>query len=183
MKKALIIIGAVFAGLALLAIVGSMLPSDEPQKVVIVKETMEATPIPAVETPATLSGEEEKVYEFIASSYPKVDALFAETCEMVDGEGEALDDIQTLIDNATAFATVAEKWADMDYAMGEVGSLESAFEEYMVASRKFYKNWLNGINGGNVTQCAKNAVVARNKAEKWAPRVEERLAEIEDTIY
>jgi len=183
MKKALIIIGAVFAGLVLLAIVGSMLPSDEPQEVIIVEKT--STPAPTEEQTSSLSPKEQAVYEFIARNYPKAQKLFANTRAVTDKEftNDGYSDIKTIVADATAFRKIAQPWADMDYQYGAVEELEEDFETYMVAVRTYYKNWLNGISGGNAERCATNAVKAEYKAEKLAPRIEGHLDQLGEGSY
>lgn len=178
MKKALIIIGAVFAGLALLAIVGSMLPSDEPQKVVIVTETQTPTAEPAISEPdpvVVLNDQEQRVYSFVERTYPKLDTLYGRTLKAIDRNS-----VTGLVACCEQFIAYGKGWKRLDWANGEVTDLETAFGEYMEANRRYYKNWLNGtVGGGNLTQCATNAIKAEESMTKWAPRVEEELAAVE----
>ncbi len=175
MKKTLIIIGAVFAGLALLAIVGSMLPSDEPQEVIVV----EPTPTQEPEAPAepTLTAEELRVYRYIERTLPKTNRLYERMLRAIDRES-----MNGLIACSEEYITYAKSWEKLDWANGEVTDLETAFGEYMEGNRKFYKNWLAGVVGdGNVEQCAANAVKAERAINRWAPRVEDELAAIDST--
>lgn len=177
MKKALIIIGAVFAGLALLAIVGSLLPSDEPQEVIVVEPTpaQEAD----VQAAAALTDEELRVYRYIERTFPKVDDLYSRTQDAID-----VEDPSALVSCCEEFIKYAKTWERLDWANGEVTDLETAFGAYMEGSRKFYKNWLAGTFGdGNVSQCAANAIKAQDTIETWAPRVEDRLVELEAEVY
>lgn len=189
MKKALIIIGAVFGGLILLAIVGSMLPSDEPQEVVIVTKT--ETPAAAIDTSVeeeavALTSDEQRVYDYIAEMYPRVQKDFKKSCTFTDGEvtnndAENLKAIATITECATSFIPYAEEWNNLDWGYGEVSNLEDAFDAYMKGVSRYYVNWLDGISGGNVEACSRRAVLAELKAEKWAPRVEDELDAISNT--
>ena len=183
MKKALIIIGAIFLGLIALAIVGSILPEDPALTVdkdaEIAQPVIEEAPEPA----PTLDNDEQRVYDFIAENYPKIDKLFNETLITVDiADGDSETALLDLVDDASTYVELAKGWEELDWAGGKVRTLETAFGQYMVGTRRFYKNWLNGtVGGGDTTQCAKNAVKAQLLAEEWAPRVEERLEHIDNT--
>lgn len=178
MKKALIIIGAVFAGLALLAIIGSFLPSDEPQQVVIVDPTPAAeaeAPAPATE----LTSEELRVYRYIDRTFPETERIYARMLKAIERENPA-----DLVACCEQYIRYGKTWERLDWANGEVTDLETAFGEYMEGNRKFYKNWLSGTFGeGNMRQCAANAIKAQDAIEKWAPRVEDRLGELEAEVY
>ena len=189
MKKALIIIGAVFAGLALLAIVGSMLPSDEPQKVVVVQETVEATPTEPAEvevapTAPTLTTKEQRIYDFISLNYPKLVDLRADFDQCLwDGSSNAKR-IRVLVKCSAQFVTIAEKWNEAGWGYGRVADLEDAFDDYVNATKRWYKNWVAGVYGStNTDLAASNAIKAEKQMNKIEPRVEARLADIEDTIY
>jgi len=178
-KKVIIIIGVVFLGIIALAIVGAFIGGDEPQEVVIVEKTVAPTVEPTVapapeEQEVVLTSEEAKVYKYIARTYPKVDALYARMKNVIER-----DSVSGLVDCCDEFVGYAKSWQRLDWANGQVTDLETAFGSYMEGSRKYYRNWLNGtLGGGDITQCATNALKAEAVIDRWAPRVEDRLDEV-----
>jgi hypothetical protein len=173
MKKALIIIAAIFLGLGFLALVGSVI--EKPAQVVMVDP--EPTPV------ATLTNDEQRVYDFIATEFPELRDMNVKIIAVLDGNGSYTAMVKRLTSNGEAFIALTGRWNDIDWGYGQVSDLEDDFDAYMNASRAFYRNWVNGISGGNVDQCATNAVKAELKMEKLVPRIEEHLAELDNVSY
>jgi hypothetical protein len=179
MKKALIIIGAVFGGLILLLLVGAAVGEDT----VVVQGTapeVTAPPEPAI----TLTAKEQRVYEFIAEKYPKVRAMNDATCESVDDEdASGLDTIQVVIDNSNDFVDIGEEWKELDFVGGEVDKLERDFDGYIDASVDYYMAWLKAADGNTSDAAIAKAVKARNTFENLDENIEAHLAELEEGSY
>jgi hypothetical protein len=103
---------------------------------------------------------------------------------MLDGDASYGVIVKRLTNDGGAFIKLTKRWNRIDWGYGEVSDLEDDFDAYMNASRAFYRNWVNGIvGGGNVDQCATNAVKAELKMDRYAPRVERHLDELEEGTY
>jgi hypothetical protein len=192
MKKALIIIGAVFAGLILLVLVGAAVGEDPQQPVVVIQSAApvaeptvaEPTPVPTPEPVTTLTSDEQRVYEFISSEFPDLLERTTKLIAMLESDASYAAIVKRLSHDGDEFVTLTKRWNNIDWGYGEVSDLEDDFNAYMNASRAFYRNWANGIVGGaNIDQCATNAVKAEIKMDKVAPRVQAHLADLEGGSY
>lgn len=191
MKKALIIIGAVFAGLILLVLVGAAVGEDPQQPVVVIQSAApvpeptvaEPEPVATPEPAATLTSGEQRVYDFISAEFPTLRHDNEKLCAMLNGDASYAAIIKRLTGDGEKFIALTKRWNRMDWGYGEVSDLEDDFDAYMNASRAFYRNWVNGITGGNTDQCAANAVKAEAKMDRYAPRVEAHLDELEAGTY
>lgn len=177
MKKALIIIGAVFAGLVVLVIVGGVIESNQ-QPIVVMQ-----SPAPeAGQAAPGLTGDEQRVYDFIAVEFPKLRDMNDDLILTLEGDsyGTMLRELKR---SSVAFLELTKRWNRLDWGYGAVSDLEDDFDLYMNNTRAFYRNWLKGISGENTTLCATNAVKAESKMNDLVPRIEGHLDELSDGTY
>jgi hypothetical protein len=149
-----------------------------------ITKTVTASPSPTVEAEPSveplpaLSGEELEVYEFVVASYPKLGRLWAHTDKAIQGGSDSVA-IIALTSDGEDFVPLLKRWNRMDFVGGQIGTLEENFDQYIRSVGRYYKNWLNGITGGNIDQCAANAFKAEGNIDRWGPRVESELERLE----
>lgn len=136
MRKALIIIAAVFAGLIALAVVGSLLPNEEPQAVLQ----------PAAPSPA-LTEEEREVYDYIASATSDLDDLYGEF-----GEACSDVDLSAMVQCGRDWRTLSDEWDELPIAGGNVSDLEYAFDDAVWAVNKSMKDAIRILDGKDVSE-------------------------------
>ena len=182
MKKALIIIAAIFGGLILLAVVGSILPEDPALTIDKDAEVQQLVPEATAEEVASLTSKEQRIYDFIALNYPKLVELRADFDECLWNDSSNAKRIRVLVKCSGQFAGIAQQWNKAGWGYGQVADLEDAFDDYVNATRRWYKNWVAGVYGSTGTDlAASNAIKAETQMDKFGPRVEAQLSEIDNT--
>lgn len=143
--------------------------------------TVTVTPSPlATEAQAGLNDAEQRTYEFIAVNYPKLRSLNERAFTTLDSDSTSTRKaISTLVSCGQPFLAMNKRWNRVDWAYGAVGNLEDDFDHYVDATRRYYKNWVDALTGGNLGTCAQNAINARDRMDKYGPRVEAGLSEVE----
>lgn len=178
MKKLYLIM--LVLGLAALAGCGGktiVVMSPAPAPTVTVTPSPEATPTP------TFTADEQRTYDFVSETFPKLEDMNATLFDVLDN-GSNSKAIIALGNAAQRFVKIKRDWNRIDWAYGAVSDLEDDFNIYVNATTRYLRAWGNGIYGnGSIDKCVEEAYKARQRIESYDSRVTGHLAELAGESY
>jgi hypothetical protein len=175
-----------FVVLCVALALGAVLVGCGGKTVVVVTASPEpvvtATPTEIQTEPAvvsTLTFEEERTFNFIAKKYFALKDANMTLFDSMDDEATSGEDtVYAVVEAIDIVTPIKNAWNRMGWADGEVYTLEDYFNVYVNATTRYLKAWSRAILGTNVNQAAKDAYYARERIERFGPRVEKELEKI-----